>query len=65
MTIVGVASEVDRVGIDLHQLDGIIFIHGHNDHTGRLEYLSESIRDISLYAHPAAFAPKHMTAREV
>ena len=63
----GVASEVDRVGIDLHQLDGIIFIHGHNDHTGRLEYLSESIRDISLYAyaHPAAFAPKHMTAREV
>jgi len=52
----GVASEVDRVGIDLHQLDGIIFIHGHNDHTGRLEYLSESIRDISLYAHPAAFA---------
>ena len=56
MTIMGVASEVGRVGIDLHQLDGIIFIHGHNDHTGRLEYLSESIRDISLYAHPAAFA---------
>ena len=51
-------KNAEKMGINLHQLDGIIFSHGHNDDTGGLEYLPESIRDIPLYAHPAAFAPK-------
>ena len=51
-------KNAERIGIDLHQLDAIIFSHGHNDHTGGLEFLPEAIRDIPLYAHPDAFAPK-------
>ena len=58
-------KNAERIGIDLHQLDAIIFSHGHNDHTGGLEFLPEAIRDIPLYAHPDAFAPKEYEGMSV
>ena len=51
-------KNAEAMGIDLSGLTMIIFSHGHNDHTGGLEYLPESIKGIPLYAHPVAFAPK-------
>lgn len=41
------------MGVDLNKIDKIIISHGHNDHTGGLKYLFESInkKDIQLIAH--------------
>ncbi len=51
--------------LDYQQLDAIVFSHGHNDHTGGLAALPESIRDIPIYAHPAAFLPKRSDGEDI
>ena len=48
----------EAMGIDLRQLDAIVFSHGHNDHTGGLAYLPSEVKNIPVYAHPDTFLPK-------
>lgn len=49
------------LNIDLNQINKIIISHGHNDHTGGLEYLSKNIKDenIEIIAHPNCFGKKY------
>jgi len=44
-----------KLGIDLSELDGVVFSHGHNDHTGGLIHLPKGSNKIPVYAHPETF----------
>jgi len=44
------------LGIDFKKLQGIIFSHGHFDHTGGLKQVLEEIGPIPIYAHPDLFS---------
>ena len=50
-----------NMNIDLNNTDKIIISHGHNDHTGGLEYLSKNIdkENIEIVAHPNCFDKKY------
>ena len=49
-----------QMQIDLGELDGIIFSHGHDDHTAGLSYLlvQEGRTRPTVIAHPLCMAPK-------
>ena len=49
------------MNIDLENIDKIVISHGHNDHTGGLEYLSKNIKseNIEIIAHPDCFDKKY------
>ena len=44
--------------IDLNQIDTIVLSHGHNDHTGGLQYLKELKQKIDVVMHPDCFNEK-------
>ena len=43
-----------KMNIDLEKVDTVVLSHGHNDHTGGLQYLSDLRQSINVYAHPEA-----------
>lgn len=49
-----------KLGIDLKQIDTLVFSHGHNDHTGGFQYLSEymDLGAVTVVAHPLCFNSK-------
>ncbi len=49
----------EKLGIDLKNLQGIIFSHGHLDHTGGLQQVLEITGPIPVYAHPELFSVRH------
>lgn len=51
-----IINNAERLGIDLHQLDGIILSHGHFDHTGGLKQVLEKTGPVAIYAHPDLFS---------
>jgi 7,8-dihydropterin-6-yl-methyl-4-(beta-D-ribofuranosyl)aminobenzene 5'-phosphate synthase len=47
-----------KLGLALHDSEAIVLSHGHYDHTGGVADVLNTQRHITVYAHPAAFAPK-------
>ena len=48
------------LGIDLSQIDKIVFSHGHFDHTGGLIYILRMMkREVEIIAHPDIWASKY------
>ncbi len=58
------ANNADQLDIRLQQADAIVLSHGHYDHTGGLEGILQQNTEATIYAHPAAFAPKYAKRRE-
>jgi 7,8-dihydropterin-6-yl-methyl-4-(beta-D-ribofuranosyl)aminobenzene 5'-phosphate synthase len=61
-----------RMGIDLKAIDYIVLSHGHYDHTwglssllGVANYFGPSKSEITLLAHPAAFAAKEYDGEQI
>ena len=48
-----------RLGIHLQESSAVVLSHGHYDHTGGLAEALKTNRLATVYAHPAAFAPKY------
>lgn len=50
----------ETMGIDLSSVSTIVFSHGHNDHTGGLNFLSSNnmLSGCTVIAHPLAFRPR-------
>lgn len=48
-------SNSKKMGIDLERINKVVISHGHNDHTGGLEYLFDHKRSIDLITHPYCF----------
>jgi 7,8-dihydropterin-6-yl-methyl-4-(beta-D-ribofuranosyl)aminobenzene 5'-phosphate synthase len=51
-----------KLGIDLRGIDAFVLSHGHSDHGGGLESVTDALRPRRLYLHPAALA-KHYTLK--
>ncbi len=63
----GAAFNADALGIDLRQVEALALSHGHMDHTGGLEALSQRIArpGITLTLHPEAYrTPRYMKLGE-
>lgn len=55
-----------KLGINLNNLDFLVLSHGHNDHTGGLQYLSEiDTSKTTLLAHPCVFEARNHKGLEI
>jgi len=51
-----IMNNAGLLGIDFTKLQGIMFSHGHYDHTGGLKSVLEKTGKIPIYAHPDMFS---------
>ena len=51
-----IMNNAKLMGIDFTNLQGIMFSHGHFDHTGGLKQVLEKTGEIPIYAHPDLFS---------
>ena len=51
-----IMNNAKLLGIDFTKLQGIMFSHGHFDHTGGLKQVLEQTGKIPIYAHPDLFS---------
>ncbi len=49
-------KNASKMKIDLQELNAMILSHGHNDHSGGLQYLRKTHKGLKIIAHPDAFA---------
>ncbi len=54
-----VLNNAEKLKIDLRQLDGILFSHGHVDHTGGIKQVLEKSGPLPVYAHPDLFCQRY------
>ncbi|SHJ88169.1 7,8-dihydropterin-6-yl-methyl-4-(beta-D-ribofuranosyl)aminobenzene 5'-phosphate synthase [Malonomonas rubra DSM 5091] len=54
-----IINNSDKLKIDLSDLQGIIFSHGHLDHTGGLPQVLERCGKVPVYAHTDLFVKRH------
>ena len=50
----------EKMNIDLDRIDKIVLSHGHNDHTGGLQYLKDRKNRYKLIAHPDSFEHREL-----
>ena len=54
------AYNAPTLGVDLSQIDKIVFSHGHSDHTGGLLHILKMVKgDVEVIAHPDIWAAKY------
>jgi 7,8-dihydropterin-6-yl-methyl-4-(beta-D-ribofuranosyl)aminobenzene 5'-phosphate synthase len=59
-TTFSAAYNAISLGVDLSQIDKIVFSHGHFDHTGGLLHILEMMRhEVEVIAHPDIWASKY------
>lgn len=54
-----IINNADCLGIDLANLQGILFSHGHLDHTGGLKQVLDKSGPLPIYAHPDIFSQRY------
>jgi len=55
-----IMNNAKLMGVDFAKLQGIMFSHGHYDHTGGIKSVLEQTGEIPIYAHPDMFS-SHMS----
>lgn len=53
------ASNADKLGIDLSKTDSLVLSHGHYDHSGGVFRVIRTARGIEVFCHPAAVLPRY------
>jgi 7,8-dihydropterin-6-yl-methyl-4-(beta-D-ribofuranosyl)aminobenzene 5'-phosphate synthase len=54
------ATNAYKLGLPLYEAHAIVLSHGHYDHTGGAAEALKTNRLATVFAHPAAFAPKYV-----
>lgn len=60
-------SNANKMGVDLKQINTIVFSHGHNDHTRGFQYLPEymNLSNVTVVAHPFCFNSKLLEKEDI
>jgi 7,8-dihydropterin-6-yl-methyl-4-(beta-D-ribofuranosyl)aminobenzene 5'-phosphate synthase len=53
------ASNAEKLGIDLSKTDSMVLSHGHYDHSGGVFRVIRTARDMEVFCHPAAVLPRY------
>jgi 7,8-dihydropterin-6-yl-methyl-4-(beta-D-ribofuranosyl)aminobenzene 5'-phosphate synthase len=53
------ASNAEKLGIDLSRADSLVLSHGHYDHTGGVSRAIRTASEMEVFCHPAAVVPRY------
>ena len=61
----GLLYNINKLGVDLSDLEYLVLSHGHHDHTASIvELLRMAKGKVKVVAHPHAFLPKFVTKKD-
>ena len=52
-------NNLEELGLNINNLNGVLLSHGHYDHTNGLKWLLNARPDLKLYGHSDIFIPKY------